>query len=81
MQELLTEIAPVELFYDMQASNLDVEKLPASCSICFRMNHKKSNCPELSLLRLVNIPKVNRQWAELLTRICKQVTGITCAYN
>ncbi len=36
----------------------------------------KSNCPELLVPRLVHISKINKQWIDVITRVCRQITGI-----
>ncbi|CAF1026262.1 unnamed protein product [Adineta steineri] len=61
--------------HDMQAENFGAEKgAPSVCIICCKNSHTQSECPELSLPKITNLPCLSREWHDVLSRICRQVT-------
>ncbi|CAF0784944.1 unnamed protein product [Adineta steineri] len=63
-------------FYDMHAENFGAEKgAPSVCIICYKNSHTQSECPELSLPKITSLPCLSREWHDVLSRICRQVTG------
>ncbi|CAF1401308.1 unnamed protein product, partial [Adineta steineri] len=67
-------------FYDMKAENFGAEKgAPPVCLVCYKSTHVKSDCPELSLPKLIDLPSVSKNWINIISNICARVMGI-CAY-
>ncbi|CAF4276497.1 unnamed protein product, partial [Adineta steineri] len=67
-------------FYDMKAENFGAEKgAPPVCLVCYKSTHVKSNCPELSLPKLIDLPSVSKNWINIISNICERVMGI-CVY-
>ncbi|CAF1361248.1 unnamed protein product [Adineta steineri] len=67
-------------FYDMKAENFGAEKgAPPVCLVCYKSTHVKSDCPELSLPKLIDLPLVSKNWIHIISNICGRVMGI-CVY-
>ncbi|UJR11522.1 hypothetical protein I4U23_015703 [Adineta vaga] len=61
--------------YDMEAKNFDAHRgAPSVCTICYNDGHIKTECPELTLPDRINFPTNSKEWINLLSRICHQVT-------
>ncbi len=53
-----------------------IKGAPSICTICYKSGHIKSNCPDLSLPNIGVLPRISREWINVLSRICRQVKGI-----
>ncbi|CAF4781248.1 unnamed protein product [Rotaria sp. Silwood1] len=48
-----------EVIHEFQAKNFGADKgVPTVCTVCYRSNHSKSNCPELSIPNMVDVPEL-----------------------
>jgi hypothetical protein len=54
---------------------LFVKGAPAVCTVCYKSTHGNSECPALSLPKIINLPRLSREWINTLSRICRQVAG------
>jgi hypothetical protein len=49
---------------------------PYVCLTCNGVGHLKSECPELIVPNMIDLPAIDDQWIEILTTLCQQITGI-----
>ncbi|CAF0920940.1 unnamed protein product [Didymodactylos carnosus] len=64
-----------EYFYDFQAENFGAEQgAPYVCTTCNSVGHIKSECPELNIPDLVEIPQLSDAWLNKLSSICVDIT-------
>ncbi|CAF1111531.1 unnamed protein product [Adineta ricciae] len=69
------EPSPSELFYDFQADNFHAEQgAPFVCTTCNGVGHLKSECPDLIVPNLIDLPELTQEWLAILSRVCHQVT-------
>lgn len=48
---------------------------PFVCSTCNGVGHLKSECPTLKIPDIVELPKPNENWFQILSKVCQMVTG------
>ncbi|CAF0961898.1 unnamed protein product [Rotaria magnacalcarata] len=64
-----------ELYYDFQAENFHAEQgAPYVCTTCNGIGHLKSECPELIIPNMIDLPVIDEQWIQILSKICRQIT-------
>ncbi len=49
---------------------------PYVCTTCNGIGHLKSECPELIVPKMIDLPAINDKWIEILSLLCRQITGI-----
>ncbi|CAF1149872.1 unnamed protein product [Rotaria sordida] len=64
----------VQGIHEFQAKNFGADKgAPSVCTVCYRSNHIKSECPELSLLEIIDLPKIEKIWSDVLSCLCRKM--------
>ncbi|CAF4200525.1 unnamed protein product, partial [Rotaria sp. Silwood2] len=64
-----------ELFYDFRPENFHAEQgAPYVCTTCNGIGHLKSECPELIIPNMIDLPAISEQWIQILSRLCRQIT-------
>ncbi|CAF2869190.1 unnamed protein product [Rotaria sp. Silwood2] len=64
-----------DLFYDFQAENFHAEQgAPFVCTICNNVGHLKSECPELIVPNMIDLPERSQEWIEILSSLCYYIT-------
>ncbi|CAF3156096.1 unnamed protein product [Rotaria socialis] len=64
-----------DLFYDFQAENFHAEQgAPFVCTICNNVGHLKSECPELIVPNMVDLPEISEEWIQILSSLCQYIT-------
>jgi len=53
-----------------------VKGAPSVCIICHKSDHVKSDCPELSVPNIIDLPIISQEWFNIISRICRQISGI-----
>ena len=90
-QSLSTDEPASELFYDFQAENFHAEQVisllinlkhlfsfqgaPFVCTTCNGVGHLKSECPELIVPHMIDLPNMSEDWIHILSSLCAQITG------
>lgn len=54
-----------------------VKGAPYVCTICNGVGHLKSECPDLIVPNMIDLPSVDDKWLSILSRLCRQITGLT----
>ena len=47
---------------------------PFVCTTCNGVGHLKSECPELLVPNMIDLPEINKEWIEILSLLCYQIT-------
>ncbi|CAM4982609.1 unnamed protein product [Rotaria socialis] len=47
---------------------------PKVCIECFQSNHVKSQCPLLCLPGMIDLPEIDKKWANALSLLCQQIS-------
>ncbi|UJR23877.1 hypothetical protein I4U23_026849 [Adineta vaga] len=69
------ESLPCDLFYDFQAENFHAEQgAPFVCTTCNGVGHLKSECPDLIVPNMIDLPEPTPEWVNILSHLCHQVT-------
>ncbi|CAF3442632.1 unnamed protein product [Rotaria sp. Silwood1] len=64
-----------ELFYDFQAENFHAEQgAPFVCTTCNNVGHLKSECPELIVPNMIDLPEISQEWIQILSLLCCYIT-------
>jgi hypothetical protein len=48
---------------------------PFVCTTCNGVGHLKSECPELIVPNMIDLPDISNEWIEILSLLCYQITG------
>ncbi|CAF5222276.1 unnamed protein product, partial [Rotaria magnacalcarata] len=64
-----------DIFYDFQPENFHAEQgAPFVCTICNNVGHLKSECPELIVPNMVDLPEISEKWIRILSSLCQYIT-------
>ncbi|CAF0768557.1 unnamed protein product [Rotaria sordida] len=64
-----------DLFYDFQAENFHAEQgAPFVCTTCNNVGHLKSECPELIVPNMIDLPDISQEWIHILSSLCYYIT-------
>lgn len=84
------EEEPTQFFYDFQPENFHAEQVcssissililffqgaPYVCTTCNGVGHLKSECPELIVPKMIDLPDIHEDWIRTLSVLCQQITG------
>jgi hypothetical protein len=53
-----------------------IKGAPPVCTVCYKNNHIKSDCPELSVPNKIALPVICTEWIDLLSHLCRYITGM-----
>lgn len=70
------EPVPSDLYYDFKAENFHAEQgAPFVCTTCNGVGHLKSECPDLVVPNMIDLPAMAPEWIAILSHLCQQITG------
>jgi hypothetical protein len=54
---------------------------PYVCTTCNGVGHIKTECPELIVPNMIDLPAIDDKWLAILSRLCQQITGMISYLN
>jgi hypothetical protein len=65
----------IVLLFKQKERDFLLKGAPFVCTICNGVGHLKSECPDLIVPNMIDLPEINKQWIDILSRLCHQITG------
>ncbi len=63
------------IFFFNKNKSIKLKGAPFVCTTCNGVGHLKSECPELIVPNMIDLPDINEDWIKILSLLCNQITG------